>query len=57
MPSRSPDLIEIDVEGAELLAVTGAPTTLLRASPALIAAVHPDGFSMATKLLNQRSKR
>ncbi len=41
---RSPDLIKIDVEGAGLLSVRGAPATLSRASPALIIAVHPDAM-------------
>jgi FkbM family methyltransferase len=39
-----PDLIKIDVEGAELLAVRGAQATLSRASPVLIVAFHPDAM-------------
>jgi FkbM family methyltransferase len=41
----SPDLIKIDVEGAELSAVEGARETISRSSPVLIIAVHPDAMS------------
>lgn len=37
----SPDLIKIDVEGAELLVIRGASRTLSKHKPALIVAVHP----------------
>ena len=36
-----PDLIKIDVEGAELLVIRGASTILSKHKPALILAVHP----------------
>lgn len=36
-----PDLIKIDVEGAELLALEGASTILSKDKPALIIAIHP----------------
>lgn len=36
-----PDLIKIDVEGAELLVLRGAVSTLAESHPALIVAVHP----------------
>ncbi len=37
----TPDLIKIDVEGAELLVLEGARQTLLNKRPAVILAVHP----------------
>jgi FkbM family methyltransferase len=39
---RTPHLIKMDVEGAELLALRGARETLARCSPILIIAIHPD---------------
>lgn len=36
-----PDLIKIDIEGAEVLALEGARQTLLNTHPAVILAVHP----------------
>ena len=40
----TPDLIKIDVEGAEMLAVMGARQTLTRLSPLVILAFHPDAM-------------
>jgi FkbM family methyltransferase len=37
----TPDLIKIDVEGAEILVLEGARQTLIKKRPALILAVHP----------------
>ena len=39
-----PDLIKIDVEGAELLALRGAYQTLTRSAPILTIAIHPDAM-------------
>jgi FkbM family methyltransferase len=39
---RTPQLIKIDVEGAELLALRGARDTIARSDPTLIVAIHPD---------------
>lgn len=39
-----PDLIKIDIEGAELLALRGAKKTLLSAHPYLIVAIHPEAM-------------
>jgi FkbM family methyltransferase len=39
-----PDLIKIDIEGAELLAIRGARNVLLESSPILFVAVHPDAM-------------
>lgn len=39
---RNPDLIKIDVEGAEFLALVGAREILARSSPILVVAIHPD---------------
>jgi FkbM family methyltransferase len=36
-----PDLIKIDIEGAELLALRGAYQTLMRSTPILAVAIHP----------------
>ena len=38
----SPDLIKIDIEGAEFEALQGAEVVLREASPVLIVAIHPD---------------
>jgi len=38
----SPDVIKIDVEGAELLVLRGAEELLARAAPTLVIAVHPE---------------
>lgn len=38
----TPDLIKIDVEGAELLALRGARSTLASGAPMLVVAIHPD---------------
>jgi creatinine amidohydrolase/Fe(II)-dependent formamide hydrolase-like protein len=43
---RVPDLIKIDVEGAELLALRGARETLVRVAPVLMVAVHPEPMRM-----------
>jgi hypothetical protein len=40
----APDLIKIDVEGAELLAVRGAREVLRRSAPVLLIAVHPEAM-------------
>jgi FkbM family methyltransferase len=37
-----PDLIKMDIEGAELLALRGARETLARAAPLLVVSVHPE---------------
>jgi FkbM family methyltransferase len=37
-----PDLIKIDIEGADLLALKGAYETLMRSAPTLVVAIHPD---------------
>lgn len=42
----SPELIKIDVEGAEMSAIRGAQATLSRASPVLIVAIHPDAMRL-----------
>jgi FkbM family methyltransferase len=39
-----PDLIKIDIEGAELLALRGAHKTLARSAPTLVVAIHPDAM-------------
>jgi FkbM family methyltransferase len=39
-----PDLIKMDVEGAELLALRGARQTLARAAPLLVLSVHPEAM-------------
>jgi FkbM family methyltransferase len=39
-----PDLIKMDIEGAELLALRGARDTLARAAPVLIVSVHPEAM-------------
>lgn len=41
---REPDLIKIDIEGAELLALKGAYKTLKRSAPLLVVAIHPDAM-------------
>jgi FkbM family methyltransferase len=40
----APNVIKIDVEGAELLAIRGARNVLSRSSPILFVAVHPDAM-------------
>jgi FkbM family methyltransferase len=40
----TPDVIKIDIEGAELLAVRGARSVLLESAPILFVAVHPDAM-------------
>jgi FkbM family methyltransferase len=40
----TPDVIKIDIEGAELLAVRGARSVLSKSSPILFVAVHPDAM-------------
>jgi FkbM family methyltransferase len=42
--SCEPDLIKIDIEGAELLALKGAYETLMRSAPILVIAIHPDAM-------------
>jgi FkbM family methyltransferase len=39
-----PDLIKIDIEGAELLALKGAYKTLMRSAPVIVVAIHPDAM-------------
>jgi FkbM family methyltransferase len=41
-----PDLIKVDVEGAELLVLRGGEETLARAAPVLVIAIHPDALKM-----------
>jgi FkbM family methyltransferase len=41
-----PDLIKIDVEGAELFVLRGARETLARFAPTLMVAVHPEPMRM-----------
>jgi FkbM family methyltransferase len=41
-----PNVIKIDIEGAELLAIRGAREVLSRSSPVLFVAVHPDAMQM-----------
>jgi FkbM family methyltransferase len=41
-----PDLVKIDVEGAELLVLRGAEETLARSAPILVVAVHPEPLKM-----------
>jgi FkbM family methyltransferase len=43
---QCPDVIKIDVEGAEVLAVRGAREVLCRSAPAVFIAVHPDAMRM-----------
>jgi FkbM family methyltransferase len=40
----APNMIKIDIEGAELLAIRGARELLSRSSPVLLIAVHPDAM-------------
>jgi FkbM family methyltransferase len=40
----NPDLIKIDIEGAEFLALKGAHETLMRSAPILVVAIHPDAM-------------
>jgi FkbM family methyltransferase len=40
----TPNVIKIDVEGAELLAIRGARDVLSRSSPALFVAIHPEAM-------------
>jgi FkbM family methyltransferase len=41
---RNPDLIKMDIEGAELLALRGAQQTLTRAAPLLVVSIHPEAM-------------
>src|SRR5579862_360717 len=40
----NPDLIKMDIEGAELLALRGAQETLARAAPLLVVSLHPEAM-------------
>lgn len=40
----NPDLIKMDIEGAELLALRGAKETLIRAAPLLVVSIHPEAM-------------